>query len=187
METNGILDLWIATRCNGAMEIEVRPMRTAEDAEAFRRLNLEWIGAHFVVEERDRQQLADPVAAYIEPGGEILVAELDGVVGGCVAIVPDGTGAYELSKMAVAPELRGHGAGRRLLNAAVDRARELGATSLFLGSSTGLEAAVHLYEAVGFRHVPRESLHMPYARASVFMRMELTPAPATAGDAGVAR
>ncbi|WP_022929332.1 GNAT family N-acetyltransferase [Patulibacter americanus] len=169
------------------MEIEVRPMRTAEDAEAFRRLNLEWIGAHFVVEERDRQQLADPVAAYIEPGGEILVAELDGVVGGCVAIVPDGTGAYELSKMAVAPELRGHGAGRRLLNAAVDRARELGATSLFLGSSTGLEAAVHLYEAVGFRHVPRESLHMPYARASVFMRMELTPAPATAGDAGVAR
>jgi N-acetylglutamate synthase-like GNAT family acetyltransferase len=180
METNGILDLWIAARCNGPMEIEVRPLRTAEDAEAFRRLNLEWIGAHFTVEEQDRRQLADPVAAYVEPGGEILMAELDGTVGGCVAIVPDGTGAFELSKMAVAPELRGHGAGRRLLNAAVDRARELGATSLFLGSSTGLEAAVHLYEAVGFRHVPRESIHMPYARASVFMRMELEPAGATA-------
>ena len=101
--------------------------------------------------------------------------ELDGVVGGCVAIVPDGSGAYELSKMAVSPALRGHGAGRALLGAAVRRARELGASSLFLGSSTKLAPAVHLYEAVGFRHVPRESLHMPYARASVFMRMDLAP------------
>lgn len=178
METNGILDLSIATRWNRGMEIEVRSLRSAEDAEAFRRLNEEWIATHFAIEEQDRRQLADPVAAYVEPGGEILLAELDGVVGGCVAIVPDGTGAFELSKMAVAPELRGHGAGRRLLGAAIERARERGATSLFLGSSTKLEAAVHLYEAVGFRHVPPESLHMPYARASVFMRMELTPAHA---------
>jgi GNAT superfamily N-acetyltransferase len=176
MQTNGILDLLIAERCNVLMQIEVRPLRSPEDAAAFRRLNEEWIAAHFELEDEDRRQLADPVAAYIAPGGEILLAELDGVVGGCVAIVPDGSGAYELSKMAVAPELRGHGAGRRLLNAAIDRARELGATSLFLGSSTQLAPAVHLYEAVGFRHVPPESLHMPYARASVFMRMELQPA-----------
>jgi putative acetyltransferase len=38
---------------------------------------------------------------------------------------------------------------------------------------------VHLYEAVGFRHVAPEQLgHVPYARASVFMRMELDPADA---------
>lgn len=108
-------------------------------------------------------------------GGEVLVAELDGRTVGCVAVVPDGTGAWELSKMAVASELRGRGAGRRLLGAAVDRARALGATSLFLGSSDRLPDAVHLYEALGFRHVPRETLHMPYARASVFMRLELEP------------
>jgi N-acetylglutamate synthase-like GNAT family acetyltransferase len=175
MQTNVILEVLIETRCNDGMEIEVRPLRTAEDAAAFRRLNEEWIAAHFVLEDEDRRQLEDPVAAYVEPGGEILMAELDGVVGGCVAIVPDGTGAFELSKMAVAPALRGRGAGRRLLTAAVERARELGATSLFLGSSTKLLPAVHLYESVGFRHVPRESLHMPYARATVFMRMELSP------------
>jgi hypothetical protein len=78
--------------------------------------------------------------------------------------------------MAVAPELRGRGTGRRLLAATIDRAHELGAGSLFLGSSTKLPNAVHLYEALGFRHVPPETLHMPYDRADVFMQLVLEPA-----------
>lgn len=50
----------------------------------------------------------------------------------------------------------------------------LGAASLFLGSNSILKNAVHLYEAVGFEHVPPKSLpDMHYARADVFMRMEL--------------
>ena len=158
------------------MDLKIRPLENAADAAAFRALNEEWISRYFVVEEEDRRQLDDPVAAYIDPGGEILIAELEGRPVGCVALVPDGTGAYELSKMAVAPELRGRGAGRRLLAAAIDRARNLGARSLFLGSSTKLANAVHLYEALGFRHVPPERLHMPYARADVFMELELEAA-----------
>ena len=154
----------------------IRPFRDASDAEAFRTLNEEWISTHFVLEAADRRQLSDPVGAYLEPGGEILVAESDGVVVGCVAIVPDGTGAWELSKMAVAPAIRGQGTGRLLLVAAIDRARALGAPSIFLGSSTELGPAVHLYETLGFVHVPPETLHMPYARASVFMRLELQAA-----------
>jgi putative acetyltransferase len=98
---------------------------------------------------------------------------------GCVALVPDGTGAYELSKMAVEPGLRGRGAGRQILAAAIEHARRLGARSIFLGSSTRLANAVHLYEALGFRHVPREHIHMPYARADVFMELVLAPVPAT--------
>lgn len=159
------------------MEVTIRPLDGTADADAFRALNEEWIARYFVVEEEDRRQLADPVGAYIEPGGEILIAELAGKPVGCVALAPAGSGAYEVSKMAVSPELRGRGIGRTLLTAAIARARELGARSLFLGSSTKLEAAVHLYETLGFRHVPPEQLHMPYARADVFMELELeTPA-----------
>jgi putative acetyltransferase len=81
--------------------------------------------------------------------------------------------------MAIATELRGQGAGRKLLSAAIDHARELGASSLFLGSSRKLANAVHLYEALGFEHVAPETLHMPYARADVFMQLTLVaPAPA---------
>ena len=83
-------------------------------------------------------------------------------------------GVYELSKMAVSPHLRGRGLGRRLLQHAIAQARSLGAKSLFLGSNTLLENAVHLYESVGFRHVNPETVQrMPYSRANVFMEMPL--------------
>jgi len=147
------------------VDVTIRPLRNAADAAAFRALNEEWIASYFVVEEHDRRQLDDPIGTYIDTGGEILIAEVEGRRIGCVALVPDGTGGYELSKMAVSPELRDRGVGRRLLTAAIDRARELGAGSLFLGSSTKLANAVHLYEALGFQHVPPETLQMPYARA----------------------
>jgi putative acetyltransferase len=153
------------------MNVTIRPLRDEADAAAFRALNEEWIAEYFAIEPQDRRQLDDPVAAYIETGGEILIAELDGRAVGCVALMPDGTGAYELSKMAVAPVLRGRGAGRTLLTAAIEHARQLGAGSLFLGSSHKLANAVHLYEALGFRHVAPETLHMPYARADVFMQL----------------
>ncbi len=46
--------------------------------------------------------------------------------------------------------------------------------SLFLGSNSVLKDAVHLYESIGFHHVPPEELpEMHYARADVFMRMAL--------------
>jgi putative acetyltransferase len=173
IKTNGILDVSVVRKQTDRMDLTIRPLQDDADVEAFRSLNEEWIAQHFVIEAQDRRQLDDPVAAYIDTGGEILIAELDGRAVGCVALVPDGTGAYELSKMAVAPELRGQGAGRRLLSAAIEHARELGASSLFLGSSRKLVNAVHLYEALGFEHVAPETLHMPYARADVFMQLML--------------
>ena len=76
--------------------------------------------------------------------------------------------------MAVSPHCRSRGIGRRLLEHAIAQSRSLGASSLFLGSSTKLPAAIHLYESVGFRHVNPETLPpMPYARADVFMQMLL--------------
>lgn len=157
------------------MDVVIRDLAGPEDAAAFRALNEEWIARHFALEDQDRRQLADPEAAYLVPGGRILLAGHGGVVVGCVALLADGTGAWELSKMAVAPGMRGQGIGRRVLQAAVAAARERGATSLFLGSSHKLPDAVHLYESLGFVHVDPSELHMPYVRASVFMRLELAP------------
>jgi putative acetyltransferase len=92
----------------------------------------------------------------------------------CVALIPMSNGVYELSKMAISPHMRGQGLGRRLLQHAISQARLIGIQSLFLGSSTKLPDAVHLYESVGFRHVRPETLPaMLYARANVFMEMAL--------------
>ncbi len=123
IKTNGILDVLVPTNDTGRMELIIRPLRDEADAAAFRALNEEWIARYFAIEAQDRRQLDDPIAAYIDTGGEILIAERDGRAVGCVALMPDGTGAYELSKMAIAPELRGQGAGRTLLSAAIDHAQ----------------------------------------------------------------
>ena len=154
--------------------ITIDSMRTADDAAAFERLNSEWIAAYFTVEDKDRETMADPWRFYVDPGGDVLLARAGESVVGCVALEPVGNGVFELSKMAVDPAERGRGTGRRLIEAAIARARELGATSLFLGSNGRLAAAVGLYESVGFRHVPRERIGpLPYARADVFMELAL--------------
>lgn len=155
-------------------QLEMSPMRSAEDATAFRALNEEWITRHFVLEDKDRTTLGDPNGTIIARGGQVLMVRAEGAPVGCVALIPMPDNRFELSKMAVAPHLRGHGVGRRLILYAIEHARSLGARSLFLGSSTKLANAVHLYESIGFRHVPPESLPaMKYQRADVFMLLEL--------------
>jgi putative acetyltransferase len=150
-------------------------MRTPDDAVAFGRLNEEWIRSLFTLEAKDRETLADPFGHFVTPGGDVLLArDCDDRVVGCVALERAGDGVFELSKMAVSPADRGRGTGRLLMDAAIDRARALGASSIFLGSNRRLAPAVGLYESVGFQHVARDRIGpLPYTRADVFMELPL--------------
>jgi putative acetyltransferase len=155
-------------------EIEIRPLQTGEDATAFKTLNEEWITRYFTLERMDRETLGDPENKILKKGGYIFMAYLSDQAVGCVALIPDGDGVYELSKMAVSPEMRGLGIGRKLLQHAVTEAKRIGAKSLFLASNARLENAVHLYESIGFRHVAAESLPpTQYTRSNVFMELPL--------------
>jgi putative acetyltransferase len=155
------------------VDVEIRPLAIGEDGSAFRTLNEEWITHFFVLEPKDRESLAHP-EAILEGGGQIYFAYLDGAPAGCVALVRLGDGVFELSKMAVSPEFRGRGIGRTLLEYTIAQAREMGIPKLFLGSSSKLKNAVHLYESLGFRHISREDVPWEaYARADVFMEMTL--------------
>ncbi|MCX5065644.1 GNAT family N-acetyltransferase [Micromonospora lupini] len=154
--------------------LTITSMTTAAEAEAFRTLNEEWISHFFTIEESDRKTLNDPFAAIVEPGGDVLIVRDGGEIIGCVALVRSSDDVFELSKMTVLPSARGRGLGRQLIEAAIERARQLGATTLFLGSNTKLADAVHLYETAGFQHVGPEQIPLPpYARADVFMKMVL--------------
>ena len=155
-------------------KIEIRALLPGDDATAFRTLNEEWIAHYFSLEARDIETLGDPETTILRKGGSIFMVYADSLPVGCAALIPLGPRVYELSKMAVSPQLRGRGLGRRLLLHTIAQARLLGATSLFLGSNTRLGDAIHLYESVGFRHVPPASLPPnPYTRANVFMQMPL--------------
>lgn len=116
----------------------------------FRDLNLEWLRAHFTVEPADQAVLDDPEREIIARGGAVLFARTGGRIAGTCAIVPRGKTSFELIKMAVAPDCRGRGIGRRLCLAALDRGRELGATELVARTSPRLAAANRLYRSLGF-------------------------------------
>ena len=151
-------------------EVELRAFRP-EDATAFRELNEAWIEKYFGMEQHDHEMLGDPEGYIIRPGGHIVMALLEGRATGCCALIPVSPGVYEVAKMAVSEELRGRGIGRKVLAHTIAVARALGATKLTLATNSKLPNAIHLYESLGFRHLPPEP--SPYARANVFMEMDL--------------
>lgn len=142
---------------------------------AFETLNVEWLERYFAVEAKDRAQMNDAQAAIVDQGGAILIAEdATGEPLGCVALIPHGESELELAKMAVVGSAQGRGVGRKLMDAAIVKAREMGARSLYLESNTKLVPAVTLYERSGFRHLADEERQVsPYVRCDVYMRRTL--------------
>lgn len=141
--------------------------------ESFRALNLAWITKYFAVEDADRKALDDPQKNILQPGGAIFMAEVDGEAIGTCALMKCSDGAYELAKMAVAPSAQGRGVGRALGEAAIARARSLGAPRVELLSNTILAPALTLYRSLGFMEVPLP--RTDYRRANIKMVLELSP------------
>lgn len=144
-----------------------------ELATAFGDLNRAWIEGLFRLEEADRKVLDHPGQAIIESGGQIYFAMEGKEAVGTVAAIRVSATTFELAKMAVSSEHRGHGLGERLGRAAVDYAREQGAELVFLETNSALANAIRLYRRLGFVHAtpPRPS---EYARADVYMELSLT-------------
>jgi ribosomal protein S18 acetylase RimI-like enzyme len=93
------------------------------------------------------------LAAVGEPTGQILGTVM-------LQLWPDaghvvrGADEAEVRALAVAPEARGRGAGRALLQAVTGRARASGVRHLLLCTQTTMLAAQHLYTEGGFRRLP---------------------------------
>jgi GNAT superfamily N-acetyltransferase len=115
--------------------------------------------------------LDDPDSEIIERGGHIFVAVDDDHVVGVCSLVPASIGSFQLAKMAVSPEARGRGIGRLLGNAAIDRARNVGASTVELYSNTVLAPAIRLYESLGFVEVPLEGAE--HVRSNIRMVLKL--------------
>jgi putative acetyltransferase len=152
-------------------EVELRPFR-AGDAVAFRELNEDWITKNFGLEAKDRETLSDPEGHILQLGGHIFMAVVDGDAVGCCALLLMRPGVFEVAKMTVAEGYRGMGLGRTMLAYTIAQGRALGAETLYLETNNKLLDAIHLYESLGFRHLPPERVTpSPYARANVFMEL----------------
>jgi N-acetylglutamate synthase-like GNAT family acetyltransferase len=135
-------------------------------------LNEAWIGRLFGIEEKDRITLGDPEGKILAQGGHIFMA-VDGETPiACCALLLVRPGVFEVGKMTVAENYRGRGLGRKILAYTIAQGKALGASSLYLETNDSLLDAIHLYEALGFRHLPPARVTpSPYARANVFMEL----------------
>jgi len=93
------------------------------------------------------------------PGGEregLWMAEADGVVVGGVTLRGLGGGLARLGDLALQPEARGTGAGRRLVESVLEAARAAGYERVELMTFSALTEARELYRSVGFRMMSTE-------------------------------
>lgn len=160
---------------------EVRKVRECQEIEIidyspefhddFKRLNYEWIEKYFKLEASDYQSLDHPDQKILQPGGHIFMARHNGKIVGTCALIKINDDTYELAKMAVAERTRGKGIGWLLGQAAIAKARELKAKTIYLESNTILEPAIKLYQKLGFRKVVGHP--SPYERCNIQMELQL--------------
>lgn len=97
----------------------------------------------FVAETVAEAELDDPAR------GKVWFAERDGAAIGCAAMVDRGdTG--QLRWVVLAPEGRGLGLGRAMVERALDYARARGYSRVFLETTDGLDASMAIYKKLGF-------------------------------------
>ncbi len=129
-------------------------------------------GRRSTAEEIEEAWAAMPCGDLAAPTGAFVVArDAAGRLGGCVGVrlVDPGPTAEregpvcELKRMFVRPEARGSGLATRLLAAAEDAARALGARTIRLDTRLDLVEARSLYARHGYAEVPCFTVDDPYA------------------------
>jgi ribosomal protein S18 acetylase RimI-like enzyme len=130
------------------MRIEVAAEVTAEVVDAFARLIPQLSRSN---PPPTRERLAEIVDS---PATDLLVAyDDDGMIVGSLTLalfrIPTGLRAW-IEDVVVDEAARGQGVGEALNRAALDRAREAGATTVDLTSRPSREAANRLYQRLGF-------------------------------------
>jgi ribosomal protein S18 acetylase RimI-like enzyme len=135
----------------------------------FESLNREWIERDFWIEPVDLEVLQRPEVHILSSGGSILMIAENKEIAGTVALKRVSNDEFEFTKMAIDQKYRGRKLGWALAEAALQKARSLGARKVVLYSHTKLASAISLYRKLGFLEVPVDG---PYKRSNI--KMELT-------------
>ena len=144
---------------------------SGEYANDFRDLNLEWLDKYNLTESHDLEVINHPKEAILDNGGYIFLARDGDKIIGTAGIANEGDSIYELVKMTVAPEFRGMGISKMLIERCLDKAKELKAKKVFLYSNSQLQTAISLYKKYGFVHV--DATNSPLVTADVKMELKL--------------
>lgn len=139
----------------------------------FERLNKAWLEQYFEVEPVDAEMLSNPQRYFIDKGGHIFFATINGEIVGTFALLKIDTITFELSKMAVDPRFQGKKIGNEMMAYCIRKAYELKLKKIILYSNILLQPALHLYKKYGFVEIENET--SIYKRSGIKMQLILHP------------
>lgn len=109
---------------------------------------------------------------YNKPKATYFVIEENGSILGCAGIAQldnyNGN-ICELQKMYFLQEARGKGAGQKMINVCLDKAKEYGFDACYLETMPYMEAAQKLYKKMGFEYIDARMGDTGHYSCPVFM------------------
>lgn len=154
---NLINSIRVVKKCftKATKDIKIRPYQEQDVAYVIdRQLSLYESERHFTTEIW-KNYLTQGVISLVEKFNPekdcMFILECDGNASGCVAITHTENNIAQLRYFFLEPELRGLGAGTRLLNMALDFCRQKKYSNVFLWTVSAQESARILYRNAGFK------------------------------------
>jgi GNAT superfamily N-acetyltransferase len=142
--------------------VEIRPGDSADDLNELVRVNGEVFEREYALSPAFAGDMAVQLAELRRsgwpggPGDGLWIAEQGGAVVGGVTLRDLGGGLARLGHLALQPEARGSGAGRRLVESVIEAARAAGYDRVELMTFSALTEARELYLRTGFEMTSTE-------------------------------
>ena len=157
--------------------MQIRAGGSSEDVNSVVRLHREVYEGEYGLDPSFAVDVATQMAelrrrGWPGPGEGLWLAELEDQIVGSITLYELGGGRGRLGDLVLAPETRGMGAGRRLVEQVLEAARAAPYERLELETFGDLTAAGSLYRSVGFEKVSSEHT-VRWGREMDWQRYEL--------------
>jgi len=152
--------------------IRISEAKSGADIAAVREIFLEYLGfvERYLGQDLSFQGTDIEFADFPQTYDVLFLARLDGMAVAACGVKPFKPGICELKRLYCRPAGRGHNLGLKLSTAALNKARSLKYTTIYLDTDHGLTHANAIYEALGFRNIEK---YYDNPMDSRFMGLEL--------------
>ena len=155
--------------------MEISPATSVADIEHARELFKEyaaWLEIDLCFQNFDRE-LANLPGDYASPDGRLLLALVDKQIAGCVALRKIGDGICEMKRLFLRPTFRGRGLGRKLAEAVIEEASQIGYERMRLDTlPPKMNDAIVIYRRLGFKEI--EPYYDNPVPGATFMELDLS-------------
>jgi putative acetyltransferase len=119
------------------------------------------------------EELARLPGEYAKPAGRLMLVFEGPETMGCGALRPIDDRVCEMKRVYLRPSVRGKGAGRMLIGALIETAREMGYERMRLDTLPSMTRAKEIYRSLGFREIAPYRVN-PVPGAS-YLELDLRP------------